>query len=151
MTQKPFAIVSGSGPGFGRHLVGHLNSNGYNAYGLNRSVDPGDEDRMLRVDLSDASHVKSKMKSLFCAHGAPKLVVTILQNWSLHLLMKPVQRTLRQPGKQWYFPRFISLRKSYQPWLATAVEHSLFQGLPPACAGALISALSRQRSPPCGH
>lgn len=60
MTQKSFAIVSGSGPGLGRHLVESLNQIGFNAYGLNRSVDPGDEDRILRVDLSDASHVKSK-------------------------------------------------------------------------------------------
>jgi len=75
MTRAPLAIVAGSGPGFGRYLVKSLNAHGYNAYGLNRSATAGDDERMLRVDLSDASQVQSEIKSLVSAYGAPKLVV----------------------------------------------------------------------------
>lgn len=71
---KPLAIVAGAGAGLGRVLLRSAQQNGYNAYGVNRSIDAGD-DKTLRVDLSDAAQTARTLSDLMCAHGAPTLVV----------------------------------------------------------------------------
>ncbi len=70
----PLAIVAGAGAGLGQSLVANFRSNGYNAYGLNRTVPAGSEAR-LPVDLSNASQTEKAVSNLICTHGAPKLVV----------------------------------------------------------------------------
>jgi NAD(P)-dependent dehydrogenase (short-subunit alcohol dehydrogenase family) len=74
MSQKPLAIVAGSGPGLGLHMVKHFSTKGYNAVGMNRSVPPGDT-RTVVSDLANGPRLQAQVKDVICAHGAPRLVV----------------------------------------------------------------------------
>ncbi|KPD10456.1 SDR family NAD(P)-dependent oxidoreductase [Phaeobacter sp. 11ANDIMAR09] len=68
------AIVAGAGPGLGQSLVSAFGRNGYNAFGLNRTVPQGAGSTQA-VDLTDQRHTKARLRDMICTHGAPKLVV----------------------------------------------------------------------------
>lgn len=70
----PLAIVAGAGAGLGQALVRNFRQNGYDAFGLNRSVPPGAE-ATRAVDLTDAAETGRALTELISANGAPKLVV----------------------------------------------------------------------------
>lgn len=72
---NPLAIVAGAGSGLGQSLVSALDQNGYSAFGLNRSVPVGAENKILATDLTDADQTQSRVSDLIAAKGAPKLVV----------------------------------------------------------------------------
>ena len=74
MNTKPVAIVAGAGPGLGQHLMRYLDSHGYNVFGLNRSAIQGAKQTVL-TDLADKAQVQSAIKKIYCAAGAPSLVI----------------------------------------------------------------------------
>lgn len=85
---NPLAIVAGSGPGLGHSLVSALRQNGYTAYGLNRSIPKGAA-YVLPTDLTDPEQTQARLNELFCAHGAPKLVV----HNTARLVISPFEET----------------------------------------------------------
>lgn len=70
----PLALVAGAGAGLGQALVQGFRQNGYEAFGLNRSVPSGAE-ATRALDLTDAAETDRALAELIAAHGAPKLVV----------------------------------------------------------------------------
>ena len=52
MSNRPVALVAGAGPGLGQHLLRYLSKQGYNAFGLNRSLGE-DFHQTIAVDLTD--------------------------------------------------------------------------------------------------
>lgn len=74
MSEQPLAIVAGSGPGLGLHLVKVLQARGYTAVGLNRSTIAG-ESAVLSCDLTEDERVKAAVNSLVSEHGVPRVVI----------------------------------------------------------------------------
>lgn len=74
MSPAPLAIVAGSGPGLGLHLLRGLERGGYNAIGLNRSATPG-ADKIIQTDLACAACVESVIADLSGAAGPPRVVI----------------------------------------------------------------------------
>lgn len=74
MSSKPIAVVAGAGPGLGQHLLRYLSGQGYNAFGLNRSVS-GDFHQTIAVDLADEASLQSAIREIHCAAGAPSLAI----------------------------------------------------------------------------
>lgn len=74
MSRAPLAIVAGSGPGLGLHLLRGLERDGYNAIGLNRSVPPG-AGKMIQTDLACAASVEGVIADIAEAAGPPRVVI----------------------------------------------------------------------------
>ncbi|RYG89992.1 SDR family NAD(P)-dependent oxidoreductase [Loktanella sp. IMCC34160] len=86
---RPLSIVAGSGPGLGRALLDAFGRAGYRACGLNRSV-PRGASNILPTDLADPYQTQTRLTDLFCAHGAPKLVV----HNAAKLVIAPFEQTV---------------------------------------------------------
>ncbi|MEM9219577.1 MAG: SDR family NAD(P)-dependent oxidoreductase [Cyanobacteria bacterium P01_F01_bin.150] len=74
MSTQPVAIVAGAGPGLGQALINYLANNGYNAFGLNRSIQ-ADFINTVATDLADKARVESAVKEIYGVAGALKLVI----------------------------------------------------------------------------
>ena len=74
MSKRPLAVIAGAGPGLGQYLVETFENNNYNAFGLNRSSKEGFKKTVL-TDLTNHGRVKSAFKKIYCAAGAPDLVI----------------------------------------------------------------------------
>ena len=88
MSTQPVAIVAGAGPGLGQALIRHLADNNFNVFGLNRSV-RSDSLRTVATDLSDEGRVNAALKEIYCAAGAPSLVI----HNPAQLIIKPFEET----------------------------------------------------------
>jgi len=74
MRERPVAVVAGAGSGLGQFLINAFEQNRYNAFGLNRSASPESKKTVI-TDLTDQGAVSSAFKKIYCATGAPELVI----------------------------------------------------------------------------
>ena len=88
MTNKPLAIISGSGPGLGLYLLNYLDRQGYKVIGFNRSNNT-DDPRIKTCDLSNGVHVNEEINNVIELYGPPKLVV----HNTAQLMIKPFSQT----------------------------------------------------------
>jgi len=97
MTNLPFALVAGAGPGLGHALLRRFEAGGMKAVGLVRTMPQTTGDLDLRLcDLSQADQAGHMIAALIQEFGPPKIVV----HNTAQLVIQPFLETTREEFEQ---------------------------------------------------